>query len=257
MILAGSLDYAQARLQSRHGERAGDATWQRLEATREFGALLEAARATSLQRWLIGITRHSSAHQIEALLRQHWRATVTEVTGWMPTAWQPALVWCATLPDLPVLQHLVRGGTPLRWMQEDADWRALGAVPPAARAATLTEGRLGPLAAAPSQALTQAWLTEWRNRLPRPLGGADDPLRQVVTTLQNHGAAFAAAPPGPGGMLRQALQARLSLLWRRTTLAPAAAFIHLALCALDIERLRGELLTRRLFAPGQTPPRTA
>lgn len=253
MIIDGSLDYAQARLQSRHGERAGDATWHRLEAIREFGALLDAASATSLQRWLVGITRHSSAHHIEALLRQHWRGSVAEVAGWMPASWQPALAWCAVLPDLPVLQHLVGGGAPLPWMRDEADWRALGEAPPAARAATLAQGRLRALVAAPPQALMPAWWAEWRHRLPEPLGGADDPLRQVVTTLQAHGAAFAAAPPGPGATLRQALQARLALLWRRAALTPAAAFIHLALCALDVERLRGELLTRRLFAPATAP----
>jgi hypothetical protein len=47
--------------------------------------------------------------------------------------------------------------------------------------------------------------------------------------------------------LRRALQARLSLLLRRATLEPAAAFIHLALSALELERLRGELLVRKLF----------
>jgi hypothetical protein len=41
------------------------------------------------------------------------------------------------------------------------------------------------------------------------------------------------------------------LLLRRATLEPAAAFIHVALCALDLERLRGELLSRLLFAQRQ------
>jgi hypothetical protein len=39
----------------------------------------------------------------------------------------------------------------------------------------------------------------------------------------------------------------LSLLLRRATLEPAAAFIHVAISALDLERLRGELLSRALF----------
>jgi hypothetical protein len=40
---------------------------------------------------------------------------------------------------------------------------------------------------------------------------------------------------------------RLALLYRRATSNPAAAFIFLALCALDMERLRGELLRRAIF----------
>jgi hypothetical protein len=70
----------------------------------------------------------------------------------------------------------------------------------------------------------------------------------VMAAMRLHGAAFATATPGSGTPLRRALQARLSLLMRRATLEPAAAFIHLALSALELERLRGELLGRKLFA---------
>lgn len=261
MIDVGSIDYAQARLQSRHGQRAGDAAWQRLEVAREFTALLDAARHSALQPWLVGITLHSSVHQIEAQLRAHWRATVAELAGWMPEAWQPPIHWCAVLPDLPVLQHLLQGGAPVPWMCDDADWRALCGLPQAARAAALLDGPYGPLAASARLGpLMAAWFAEWCRRLPRKMGGHDDPLQQVVATLRAHGAAFAAAPPGPGGLLRRSLQARLALLLRRATLEPAAAFIHLALCALDLERLRGELLARALFphpAPAAWSPARA
>lgn len=265
MIDVGSLDYAQARLQCRHGQRAGDAAWQRLEVAREFNALLDAARHTPLQPWLVGITLHSSAHQIEAVLRGHWRATVAEVAGWMPMPWQPAIRWCGVLPDLPVLQHLLRGGEPEAWMCDDADWRVICQRPVTERAGALAEGAFASLAAVGATPVMRAWWAEWQRRRPRPMGGADDALRQLMATLQAHGAAFAAAPPGPGGLLRRALQARLSLLLRRATLEPALAFIHLALCALDLERLRGELLARALFprepapamSPASRPPRAA
>lgn len=247
MIDVGSLDYAQARLQCRHGQRASDAAWQRLEVAREFAALLDAARHTPLQPWLVGITLHSSAHQIEAVLRGHWRATVAEVAGWMPQPWQPPIRWCGVLPDLPVLQHLLRGGEPEAWMRDDADWRMVCQRPIAERAGAWAEGPFAALVAARATPVVAAWWAEWQRRLPHPLGGADDALRQLMATLQAHGAAFASAPPGPGGLLRRSLQARLSLLLRRATLEPALAFIHLALCALDLERLRGELLARALF----------
>jgi hypothetical protein len=50
-----------------------------------------------------------------------------------------------------------------------------------------------------------------------------------------------------GWPLRRTLQARLTLLFRRAMLDPAAAFAYLALTALDLERLRGELLRRAAF----------
>jgi len=250
VIECGSLEFAQARLQSRHGQRAGEAAWQRLETAREFSALLDTARNSALRPWLVGITTPGTSQQIEAVLRAHWRATVAEVASWMPKAWQAAVLWCAVWPDLPVLQHLARGGEPAAWMHDDPELRALCAAPAAERASALAASAFGPLTLAwpAPESMARAWRAEWERRLPRPLGGVEDSLNQLAATVLKHGAAFAAAPPGPGWLLRRSLQARLSLLLRRAALEPAAAFIHVALCALDLERLRGELLGRALFA---------
>ena len=104
--------------------------------------------------------------------------------------------------------------------------------------------------------LPQAWWAEWLRRLPAAAARAasttgtadgDDGLGSLVDLLRAHGRDFAAAPPGPAGLLRRALQGRLVQLLHRVALQPAVAFIHLALCALDFERLRGELLVRALF----------
>ena len=71
--------------------------------------------------------------------------------------------------------------------------------------------------------------------------------RRLVRVLRDHRRAFVAADPAQGWLLRGSLRSRLALLLRRATLEPAAAFIHLALCALDLERLRAELLRRLVF----------
>ena len=250
MIECGSLEFAQARLQARHAQRLSAAAWQRLETTREFAALLESARSSALHPWLAGITPASTSHQIEAVLRAHWRALVAEVAGWMPAAWQASVAWCASLPDLPLLQHLARGGEPSAWMHDDPDYRSLCAVARSERRAALAGGKFGALASAwlEPALLARAWRAEWQRRLPeRPDDDEHDTLHQLTAALLQHGAAFAAAAPGSGGLLRRSLQARLSLLLRRATLEPAAAFIHVALCALDLERLRGELLSCLLF----------
>ena len=124
-------------------------------------------------------------------------------------------------------------------MDDDPDYRALCAAAPNERARAIAAGRFGALAGAGSEshAWVRAWHAEWERRLPEPPDQAD--------------AAFAAAAAGQGWLLRRSLQARLSLLLRRATLEPAAAFIHIALCALDLERLRGELLGRALFVQGR------
>lgn len=248
MIECGSLEYAQARLQARHGRRADDAVWQRLETTREYGALLDAARSSPLRAWVVGITPRSSPHETETVLRGHWGAVVAEVAGWMPPPWQPAIAWCTLPPWLPALQHLARGGAVRPWMHGDALLRLLCAAAPEARAAALGDtaaAALAPAWATP-QTLGTAWWREWERRLPRPLR-ADDKLRTVAALLQAHGWAFTRAPAGSGTQLRRALQARLRPWLHRAAAEPAAAFAHLALCALDLERLRGELLRRALF----------
>ena len=263
----GSLEFAQARVQSRHGERADEAAWQRLEVAREFAALLDAGRQSPLRAWFVGITAHSTSHHVEAQLRAHWRAAVAELAAWMPTIWQPALLWCAPLPLLPALQHLLRGGKPARWMLEEPALQAICGAAPGKRAAALAEGELAVLAEGglaapaaplrPGRSLLSAWQAEWQRRLPLPLRGHEDPLWQLVQTLQSHGAAFASASSGQGRLLRTALKERLSLLLRRAALEPAAAFIHLVLCALDLERLRGELLLRLLFPRTFSPAQVA
>ena len=257
VIDCGSLEFAHARLHSRHGQRADESTWQRLETVREFAALLETARGTSLQPWVFGLTATASARQIEAALRSQWRMTVVEVVGWMPARWQAALSWCAVLPDLPLLQHLACDGEVSAAMLDDPEHRALCDAPSGARLAVLSAGRLAALAMAWSAQQTSAgaqpsawlfaWHAEWRRRLPRRTSETDDKLAWVEAALHAHASAFAAAPPGSGKLLRQSLGTHLSQLLRRAMLDPAAAFIHITLCGLDLERLRGELLLRALF----------
>ena len=253
MIECGSLEYAQARLNARHGQRLREADWRRIELLRELGPLLEAARGTSLRPWLGGITAESSVHQVESTLRRHWRDIVAEVAGWMPGSWRPALAWWAVLPDLAPLQHLAGQGEPAPWMRDDSTWRELCAVEPGSRAARLAAGPLAALAVAWSapQTLARAWQAEWQRRWPPHRRDPDGTLQHLVRTLLDHERAFVAADPAQGWLLRGSLRARLALLLRRATLEPAAAFIHLALCALDLERLRAELLRRIVFARWQ------
>lgn len=249
MIECGSLEYAHARLHARHGQRLDDAAWRRIEVIREFAPLLEGMRASALRPWLSGITVDSSVHRVEASLRGQWRALIDERAAWMPSSWHGALQWCAVLPDLAVLQHLARGGEPAAWMHDEPAWRELSAAQPPARAALLQSGPFAALAAAwaTPQSLGRAWRDEWQRRLPQPLGDDGGLLQQLVRVLLQHRQVFVAASPSEGWLLRGALRARLTLLLRRAALQPALVFIDLALCALDLERLRAELLRRLLF----------
>jgi hypothetical protein len=248
---AGSIEYASARLAARFGARPDDRAWQRIEPVREFAALVEAARGTVLQPWLQGIAAHSSAHEIEAQLRARWQAQVVEVAGWMPERWQRAILWCAVLPYLPILLHLARREAPLPWMRGDARLADLCVGGYDTARAALAAGPWGPLASAwpTPDALPGAWRAEWQRRMPQHPAGDPRLLAALARTLTAHLAGSSGAPGREGRVSRRALQARLAVLFRRALLDPAAAFVFLALVALDLERLRGELL-RRVAFPG-------
>ncbi len=249
MIECGSIEYAQARLQSRHGRRATEAQWQQLESTRRVRRLARrrTCRTAAHAGWQASprrppaADRGRTAHPLACGGGRN-----RGLDGWA-VARRAGLVRRAARP----------AGAAAPGARRHAR-RLDGAGPALARAVRSTagraHGRAGPgpwrvLARAWSapDTLAGAWLDEWRRRLPQPLHDADDSLRQVAAVLRRHAAAFAAATPGSGTPLRRALQARLSLLMRRATLEPAVAFTHLALSALELERLRGELLVRKLF----------
>ncbi|MBE0547050.1 MAG: hypothetical protein IH627_05180 [Rubrivivax sp.] len=248
MIAAGSLEYAHARIWARHGQRPDDGLWRRIEATRELATLLELARGSSLACWVAGVGPAADVHAIEAAVRRHWRERVAEVASWMAPAWSRAILWCGVLVDLPVLQHLARGGAALEWMTEDPQLRGLvdGSLPASAPLRTLLEA-----ARAEPQRLLPLWRAAWQRCLPRT-AGRDAVEDRLMPLLASHAAAFGGPQTVDGWALRRSLQTRLVLLLRRTLAEPATAFIYLALSALEFERVRGELLRRAAF-PQRSP----
>jgi hypothetical protein len=258
MIDTGAIEYAQARLQARFGARPDAAAWRRIEAIRELPALFEAARSTAFRSLVAGLAPDQGVHAMEAGLRAHWRELAAEVAGWLPGAWQSAALWFATIPDLPVIDYLLRGGSALRWMRADPVFGALAEAQPAARRQALAEGPLAELekglasTMAPT-ALGESWIAALRERLPEAGGDEVMHLDELGRVLGEHRRAIVTALPGEAIGLRQSLNDRLEILFRRAALTPAAGFCFLALAALDFLRLRGEIAQRaalpRLPAP--------
>ena len=243
MIDAGSLEYAHARLCARFGHRPDELAWQRVETIRGLDAMLEGARASPLGAWIAGIAPDASIHAMELAMRAHWRERVAAIAAWMPAEWHASIEWCALLVDLPVLQHLARGGAVPHWLSGDplrATWGDDRARREPGPAALLASASLDP------DRIASLWRAEWDRRLPVPRERTLL-LRETVHLLAEHAIAFRGPPPSDGWALRRALHARLARLFRRATLDPAAAFIVLALSALDFERLRGEILRRVAF----------
>ena len=249
MIDADTIEYAQARLQARFGARPGPAAWRRIETVRELQALFESARATAFRPLVAGLTPDQPVHELETGLRAHWRALAREVAGWLPGTWQRAADWFALIPDLPIIEHLLRGGSALEWMRSDPVFGPLADADPGARRRTLAEGPLAALEVdfasdTTPTALAEAWIAELRARLPESAGDEAAHLAALGRILSAHRQAIVTAQPGEAAGLRAALAVRLEGLFRRAALTPAAGFCFLALAALDFLRLRGEIARR-------------
>ena len=244
VIEAGSVEYAHARLCARYGSRPDELAWRRIEMIRDFGAMLDAARASPLGDWLTQIGPDANVHAVELALRAHMRERIAAIAAWMPSVWRAAIEWCGVLVDLPALQHLARGGAAPAWLRDDPLDAALRDGEPGRRgpgpASLLAAARVDP------DRLASLWRAEWQRRVP-VRGARSVLLTDLIRLLTEHAATFREPSLVDGWALRRALHARLSQLFRRATLDPAAAFIFLAISALDCERLRGEILRRVAF----------
>jgi hypothetical protein len=247
--------YAQVRLQARHGMRPDNRVWRRLESVGELANYLQVARNSALRPWVSGLHAGHGTHDIERTLRRQYRQTVDDVAHWMPGAWRVPVSWVRRLPDLPALQHLLTGAVAPGWMRDDPELRVYTSDTPAVRVQALQSSDCAPLLKGwqRGEPLYAAWLEHWQAlwpgapRLAAGLEALARLLRRQLGALSLYSGA-ASAP------LHESLSRELNYTFRRYSFQPAAAFAHLGLVALDVQKLRAQLLQRALFAGMTEPP---
>ncbi len=242
------LAYAAARLGARYAALPRENEWQRLAAARTLASFVEEARVGPFQTWIKGVSALSDAHEIERGLRALAWDLVDEAADWVPDPWRPAARWWVWIPFLPLLAEGLAGKPLPAWAARDYRLRALldaeGALDPLA----VAEHGLGTLGQGGDPAtVAAAWAREWRRLWPRMSGAAGRHLESLVAEIAAHIAHFALLTPAETWPARRALRERLRLRFHQRVLEPASLFVYLALVLLDLERLRGELLTRALF----------
>lgn len=253
MIRAGSLEFALARVHARLSRRPSPAAWRGIERSRETGPVLDLVRGTTLAALAPPLAAAPDLHALDRASRAAWRDLVAETARWMPPEWEPALSWCATLACVPALEHLARAGEAPAWMGDEPDLAPVARAAPQDRRAVLSAGVLAPFARAWDERsrIASAWAGEWRSRLPRGALGAK-PLAGLARSIGGHLARLA-DPRVPDSPRRdEAFEGELVRCLRRHPLDPAAAFAWLALGALDLARLRGEM-ARRIALPLARP----
>lgn len=214
--------FAQTRLQARHGERLTDADWRALESAQSPDRYLEQARATSLRRFVARIGAGMDSHAIERALRAEARAYVDEVAAWAPVRWRPAVAWLRHAPDAPLIDGLRRGASLQSWMRADA---ALAPVVGDDGVSRTTTDRMD----------------EWRRLWPKDAAHCATLARLAETvSIELARAAQENARPELARLFIRAIRAHPA--------TPAALVAHIGLTFLDLERLRGGMTRRALFA---------
>ena len=244
--------YVQARLQARHSERLQETDWRAIEAARSIDQFIERARVSRLRRFTERVQARTSSHAIERMLRDAWRSYVTEVAGWVPAAWRQAVMWTSYFPDSPIIDALLRSEAPV-WIEQASIFAQLAETDLRKRSAALTNSLLDPLVAsgAREETIAARWYTHWHSLWPqRRVADHKSALLELAATINAHverldraGMQETSAP------YRRDLAHTLTRIFRRHGGSPAAVFCHLALVALELERLRGDLVRRRLFEP--------
>lgn len=238
---ASSWAYLQTRLQARHALFLDPEAWQRLDAAPGYAVFLKQARLTPLEQWLQTLPTEGSPHNVEAWLRERFQQRVEEVASWMPKPWRAAVQWVQWLPMLPALRHAAEGRPLLPWMERDPRLRAGGAE--ASALAPLLE------AARRGRPVLEVWLEQWRSAWPQAAPAKE--MESLARRLLRHGERFALlGGADEAWKARQSLRQELTFAFRRHGGTPVAGFLHLALVALELERLRGALSRRALFGVG-------
>lgn len=244
------LAYLQARLQARHGDRPSPDDWRVAEASTDLSHFLDALRRTPLRHWLGDINHEMEPEAIERQLRAAWRDAVDRIAGWSPEDWRAAVEWLRWLPDLPAIDHLMRGAKVPPWMRADPVMRELAFDEPHRRREALAELPLAPVQPDDEQSMPrveEAWIEEWRQRLPKADRDADGELMRILAAVREHVETMRAGDDADGIALRNLLAGRLARRFRRGAGTAAALFSHLVLDGLELERVRAGVITRRLM----------
>ena len=254
MTAPASFGYVQARAQARLASLPRESDWQRLEATRGLSAFLEEARATALKPWVAGLSGASDAHDIDRGIRMLFQAEVEAAARWVPEGWRASVRWVQWLPQLLVIGQALTSGRVPEWMSHDPVLSGFSGSGGEVDLAALRAAGLGPLIAAAVDGgdLPAAWLESWRSRWPAMRRRFRLNLEGLCGTFVEHQRRFLASEPDRTWLLRRELDLRLRHSFHLYLMQPAGLFAYLALVAVGLERLRGALVGRALFAAEAT-----
>jgi len=242
--------YTQTRLQSRHGMRPDEHTWELVESQKELANYLQNARQSKLGPWVAGIQSTDNHHLIESTLLNHYRDYIEEVAGWVPVKWRKPVRWIECLTYLPAIQHLITGNTAYSWMLEDSKIKLATTSDKDQRLGYFLQSEFSPLFQywIPGIPLVDAWLAHWLYLWPEKKPRQQYSLMAFLKLINHHRDSFSQLDVERTWRARQSLALKASVMFRRYANYPVDVFVHLLLIALDLERIRAAVMQRSLFA---------
>jgi hypothetical protein len=242
------LAYAHARVQAHLTRLPSDQDWERLASARTLSAYLEEARSSGFAAWVRPFSGLSQPHDLERGCLAIARDSVRVTADWAPPGWRMAIEWLAWIPALVVLEHLLRSGVLPDWVATNDPLRGLVAAdgvldPDAVAAAGLTEF----LDRADPEELGERWNVRWRGCWPICRGSCRRDLVALAGLVQDHLDVFRRGSSSTAWDERRALRARLRTFLHLHPVRPVALFAYLGILFIDLERLRGALLSRAVF----------
>lgn len=223
----------QARLQARHDRVLEESQWQRLSGLAGYGAFLQQVRETGLGVWLAGMGQEITPAGIESHLFKEGVHHLADVVRWTPEAWRPAVRWLGMW--LPILFGTGHAPSQGEGTLLETEWQHLSRISRQER-----------------RTVVRLWAGTWHTLWPEAPSGWKRGLLEIENRIIRTGEAMTGtAADATARTVRMALRRDLNLAFRRHLHQPAAAVIHLALVAITLDALRGALIRRLTFHPGE------
>lgn len=248
MAKAALYAYVQTRLQARHGMRPAEDEWRRLRSIGDLGNYLQVVQKSDLSNWAVGLSVNTSVHDIELILRQRFRAYIDDLSRWPADEWRTSIAWVKRLIDLPAINHILSGQPPANWMIDDPELKPFIHVNENLRDDAFLSSDCSVFLKAwkAHEPLVDAWYRQWLAHAPLKKQQQSD-LDRLWRLFKKRLQTQCDNPEDSTELVRESMERELRGIFRSLAGKPEMIFAHLGLVALDLEKLRGDLVRRALF----------
>lgn len=218
------LNYLTAKLQAKLSSLASDRDWYLLDGLEDVSSYMQGIKQGSLHNYFIHFSDNLSGHEVEQLIRERWHAEINNLT--LPKKYQAALEWIRFLFYLDFIDYKLNN-EPLAWMEKDSFLNNINNF-------DLFDNK---------ENNNAIWLEHWQKLWPNDTSKAKK-LGQLLLSIYTSDLTQLEALKNHYKTLRE----KLISYFHHNILHALTIFAYLGLIALDLYKLRAEVLQRALFS---------